>query len=92
MSALTPGRSVAHVPTFVLTHVHHETECRIAYAAWRGFDSPLRGRGAAASCAAGDHRMFWTVEADSPEAACAQLPPYLAERTHVSQVTEVAIR
>ena len=80
------------MPTFVLAHAHHETECRVAYSAWRGFDSPLRGSDTAASCAAGDHRMFWTVEADSSEAARAQLPPYLAERTHVSQVTKVAIR
>lgn len=80
------------MPTFVLAHVHDATECRVAYSAWRGFDSPLRGHHAAASCAAGDHRMFWTVQAESPEAALAQLPPYLAERTHLSQVTEVTIR
>jgi hypothetical protein len=35
---------------------------------------------------------FWTVEAVSPEVALAQLPPFLAERTHVSRVIGVAIR
>ncbi len=64
----------------------------MAYAAWRGFPSPLRGRDVTASCAAGDHRMFWTVEAADADRALAQLPPYLAERTHASEVNAVAIR
>lgn len=78
--------------SFVLAHSHRDDECRVAYAAWRGFASPLRGRDATASCAAGDHRMFWTVEAPDLAQALAQLPPYLAERTHASEVSEVAIR
>lgn len=78
--------------TFVLAHAHRDDECRVVYAAWRGFPSPLPGRDATASCTAGDHRMFWMVEADDAEQALGQLPPYLAERTHVSRVSEVAIR
>lgn len=78
--------------TYLLTHVHGEADCRVAYAAWRGFESPLRGHHATASCASGEHRMFWKVQADSPEEALKQLPPYLAERTHVSEVSEVPIR
>jgi hypothetical protein len=80
------------MPTYLLVHTHGEAECRVAYAAWRGFDSPLRGLHAIASCASGDHRMFWTVQADSFEAALRQLPPYLAQRTHASEVSEVTIR
>jgi hypothetical protein len=80
------------VATYLLAHAHDEAECRVAYAAWRGFDSPLRGLDAMASCASGDHRMFWTVEADSPGEALKQLPPYLAERAHASEVRGVAIR
>jgi hypothetical protein len=36
--------------------------------------------------------MFWTVQANSPGEALNQLPPYLAQRTHASEVREVAIR
>jgi hypothetical protein len=78
--------------TFHLVHAHDQADCPVAYAAWRGFESPLRGMYAIASCASGDHRMFWTVEADSADAALAQLPPYVAERTHISEVRRVAIR
>jgi hypothetical protein len=78
--------------TYLLAHVHGDADCRVAYAAWRGFDSPLRGQNAIASCASGDHRMFWTVDADTPDDALRQLPPYVAHRTHVSEVHDVAIR
>lgn len=77
---------------FVLAHAHRPDECRVAYAAWRGFQSPLRGHEATASCAAGDHRIYWTVEAGDAGDALAQLPPYVAERTHASEVQDVAIR
>ena len=45
------------------------------YAAWNGFDSPLRKHGALASCANGGHRLFWTVDAQDGESALSQLPP-----------------
>jgi len=50
--------------TFILAHAHDQAECQIVYAAWRGYDSPLRGLDAMASCANGDHRIYWTVDAD----------------------------
>jgi hypothetical protein len=79
------------VARFMLSHRHSERECRAAYAAWNGFESPLRHHEALSSCGRGGHRIFWTVEArDEPE-ALAQLPPYLAARTEVSEVREVAI-
>ncbi len=92
MFAPVRALSVLTMPYFLLVHAHREDSCRVAYAAWRGFDSPLRGLDALASCASGDHRMFWTVEADSPAGALAQLPPYLAQRTHASEVSSVTIR
>ncbi len=76
---------------FLITHRHRPEECGTAFAAWRGFDSPLRRRPAISSCLAGSHRVWWTVEATSVEAALAQLPPYLAERTHVTEVRETPI-
>lgn len=76
---------------FVLEHRHHPEECRAVYAAWSGFDSPLRHRAALASCASGSHRLFWTVEAQNGRDALAQLPPFVAERTAADEVSEVTI-
>jgi hypothetical protein len=76
---------------FVLSHSHEASACRTAYAAWNGFDSPLRGGYAVASCATGGHRMFWTVQAASAEVALALLPPYVAERCDANEVKDVPI-
>jgi hypothetical protein len=76
---------------FMLTHSHRPDECRAAYAAWNGFDSPLRRHDTLASCASGGHRIFWTVAAADEGEALAQLPPFVAERTEVSKVREVSI-
>jgi hypothetical protein len=92
MFTVAPRHTVAAMASYLLAHVHGEADCRVAYAAWRGFESPLRGLHAIASCASGDHCMFWTVQANNPDDALKQLPPYLAQRTHVSEVSKVAIR
>lgn len=76
---------------FMLSHRHEPQECRFAYAAWNGFESPLRHHDTLASCGRGGHRIFWTVEARTDREALAQLPAYVAERTEVSEVREVAI-
>jgi hypothetical protein len=78
--------------TFILEHTHVASECRVAFAAWRGFDSPLRHEATLASCASqtdGRHMIVWTVESESEAEALAQLPPYVAERTAVTRVNEV---
>jgi len=77
--------------TYVLQHSHEASECRAVFAAWRGFDSPLRGRSTVASCRQGGHELWWTVEAGGEESALAQLPPYVATRTHATEVSEVAV-
>ena len=79
------------MPTFVLTHRHKPEECRSAFAAWHGFESPLRHSLAPASCIRGEHRIFWTVEASTEGDALGLLPPFVAERTHASEVAEVQI-
>jgi hypothetical protein len=79
------------VVKFVLNHRHRPEECRAAYAAWNGFDSPLRDREAVASCASGGHGILWTVEADDEQRALALLPRFVAERTEVNAVREVLI-
>ena len=81
---------------FVLSHRHEPADCGVAFAAWRGFDSPLRHLPALASCAnpqAGDaeHLLIWTVEAEGSEQALALLPPWVAARTEARSVAEVAI-
>ncbi|MBM2821380.1 MAG: hypothetical protein HW413_126 [Thermoleophilia bacterium] len=75
----------------MLQHSHEPSECRAAFAAWRGFESPLRGGLTLASCRQGGHELWWTVEAGGEESALAQLPPYVAARTQAIEVSEVAV-
>jgi hypothetical protein len=77
--------------TFVLVHRHAPRECCTAYAAWSGFHSPLRRNTTLTSCVSGEHRIYWVVEATDERSALSQLPDWLAERTDVSKVQEVAI-
>ena len=79
------------MPLFVLTHEHAPAECASAFAAWKGYDSPLRHRETVASCLNGGHRTWWQVEADDPAAALAQLPPFVASRTRVERAAPVRI-
>jgi hypothetical protein len=85
------------MPRFMLVHRHAPEECRIAFAAWRGFDSPLRHNPAIGSCANGSngadggHELWWTVDAADRAEALSCLPDYLAERTQVVEVEELAI-
>ena len=76
---------------FLLHHTHRPPECAAAYAAWNGFQSPLRHRPAPSTCLAGGHAVWWRVEAADLRAALALLPPYVAQRTLVTQVREVTI-
>jgi hypothetical protein len=81
---------------FMLVHSHRPDECRVAFAAWRGFDSPLRHTVTAGSCAAsaedaGTHRIWWTIDAPDEQAAFAHLPPWVADRTVADRVSEVEI-
>ena len=72
--------------TFVLCHRHAPSECRIAFAAWRGFPSPLRGEPALSSCTVGGHQLWWIVEAADVAGALALLPTYVATRTSAAEV------
>ena len=76
---------------FLLHHRHEPQECGVAFAAFKGHESPLRHQAALASCRSGGHAIWWTVEAASEEDALALLPFYVAERTTVTTVTEVEI-
>jgi hypothetical protein len=66
---------------FILHHRHTPGECRIVFASWKGFASPLRHRVTVGSCAWGGHEIWWDTEAASEEEALDQLPGYVAART-----------
>ena len=79
------------MPRFLLQHRHDPHECGVAFAAFRGHASPLRHRGALASCAFGGHAIWWEVEAPGPDEALELLPYFLAERATATRVDEVHI-
>jgi hypothetical protein len=91
MSGLPLRGIVGHMPSYLLHHHHEPNECGVAFAAFRGFQSPLRHKGALASCHSGGHSMWWTVDAASEANALAQLPYFVAERTTAVPVNEVLI-
>ncbi len=76
---------------FLLHHKHEAGECAAAFAAWLGFDSPLRHEFAPSTCLAGGLSVWWQVEAESPERALALLPKYVAQRTTPVEVRETEI-
>jgi hypothetical protein len=79
------------MPAFLLSHQHEPHECATAFAAWQGFDSPLRHGHAPSSCLAGGHGLWWRVEAPDPAGALALLPRFVAQRTVAIQVRDVEI-
>jgi hypothetical protein len=79
------------MPRFLLHHRHDPAECGAVYAAWKGFDSPLRHVATVASCLEGGHAIWWEVEASDDCGALALLPPYVATRTTALAVSEVEI-
>ena len=79
------------MPVFLLHHEHEPRECAVAFAAWAGFDSPLRHRLAASTCLAGGHAVWWRVEAADRAAALALLPRYVADRTIPIEVRDIQI-
>jgi hypothetical protein len=76
---------------FLLHHRHEARECRAAFAAWKGFQSPLRHRSTTGSCLSGGHEIWWELEAATEEAALGHLPRYVAERTEAIRVSDVRV-
>jgi hypothetical protein len=85
------GRHARSMPSYMLHHKHQPHECGVVFAAFKGYESPLRHRETLASCNSGGHAIWWTVAAATEEAALAQLPFYVAERTTAAEVSEVRI-
>jgi hypothetical protein len=79
------------MPVYLLHHRHEPRDCAASFAAWAGFQSPLRHRRVPSTCLAGGHALWWRVHASGPTAALALLPRYIAERTIPIEVREVEI-
>jgi hypothetical protein len=79
------------MPLFLLAHRHEPRECAAAFAAWQGFDSPLRHGRASSSCLTGGHGVWWRVEAPDADGALALLPHFVAKRTTAIEVRDVEI-
>ena len=79
------------MPIFLLQHRHEPSECAAAYAAWAGFDSPLRHSSATSTCLDGGHAVWWRVLADDAETALAMLPQFVARRTVPIEIRDVEI-
>jgi len=79
------------MPTYLMEHRHEAAECEAAFAAWAGFESPLRGSVAVSTCLDGGHRLWCHLEAADADAALAQLPPYVASRTVAVRVREIGL-
>jgi hypothetical protein len=75
----------------MLHHRHEADECPVAYAAWKGFDSPLRRQPVESSCPWGGHDIWWVLEAPDEHEALGRLPRYVADRTVAVRVGEVDI-
>jgi hypothetical protein len=76
---------------YLITHRHDPSLCRVAFAAWHGFESPLRHHSTISSCVEGGHSIWWQVEADDVQGALALVPEWVAERSEVVPVSEVQI-
>ncbi len=79
------------VARFLLHHRHGAGECGVAFAAFKGHDSPLRRSPAFSSCRSGHHAVWWVVEAPDEAAALALLPHFVANRSTATRVQEVQI-
>jgi hypothetical protein len=79
------------MPRYLVQHHHEPHECGIAFAAFRGHESPLRHQPTLSSCLSGGHAIWWLVDAATEQEALALLPFFVAERSTATCVSEVAI-
>jgi hypothetical protein len=79
------------MPLYLLHHRHEPNECAAAFAAWNGFDSPLRHERVPSTCLAGGHSLWWRVRAAGLDEALALLPRFVASRTVPTEVRDVEI-
>jgi hypothetical protein len=80
---------VWRMPQYLLHHRHEPRECPAAFAAWKGFSSPLRRLTTIGSCLSGGHEIWWELAAPDEREALAHLPPYVAARTQAIRISPV---
>ena len=91
MPAGQPSPHARTMASYLLQHRHEPAECAATFAAWKGFDSPLREGTAWCSCPTGGHHLWFVVDAADRDTALGQIPRYLAERSEAVRVAEVRI-
>jgi hypothetical protein len=79
------------MPSYLLQHSHAPADCAVAFAAWNGYDSPLRHRPATSTCLTGGHTLQWRVDAADADAALALVPRLVRRTTVATQVRDVEI-
>jgi hypothetical protein len=79
------------MPCFLIHHRHEPHECGAAFTAFKGHESPLRHRATTASCAFGEHAVWWWVEAAGEQEALGLLPFFVAERATATRIRAVEI-
>ena len=79
------------MPSFLIHHRHDANECGAAFAAFKGHESPLRHRATMASCAFGEHAIWWWVEAAGEQEALGLLPFFVAQRATAIRIGAVDI-
>src|ERR687885_256023 len=73
------------MPVFLLHHEHEPHECAAAFAAWTGFESPLRHGTVEATCLTGGHALC-RVQAPHRASAPAQPPRFVPARTTSTEI------
>jgi hypothetical protein len=79
------------MPLLLIHHRHEPADCGVAFASFRGFDSPLRHQERLASCRQVGHAIWRSVDAGTAAEALALLPYYVGERVSVTRVDEIEI-
>jgi hypothetical protein len=79
------------MPRFLVHHRHERHECGVAFTSFKGTESALRHQPALASCAFGDHAIWWTVDARDEQDALGRLPFFVAARSTVTRVADIVI-
>ena len=81
MSGRPRDGKVGHMPRYLLHHHHEPNECGVVFAAFRGFDSPLRHSARWLPAVPAAIRSGGRSTPASEANALALLPFYVAERT-----------
>lgn len=79
------------MPRFLIHHRHEPRDCGVAFASFKGHESPLRHQATLSSCAFGGHAIWWSVDAAGEAEALGLLPFFVAERATATRVDDVDI-